>query len=60
MEARRGTVVDRKSQHRKTISTDRVSLQYKYMSSAEIDDEIKSKTQQGSYTRCLCNKADSF
>jgi len=50
MEARRGTVVDRKRQHRKTISTDRVSLQYKHLSSVEIDDEIKSKTQQGLYT----------
>ncbi|KAF3053481.1 hypothetical protein E8E11_010106 [Didymella keratinophila] len=46
MEARRGTVVDRKRQHRKWISIDRVSLQYKYMSSVEIDDEIRSKTQQ--------------
>jgi hypothetical protein len=47
MEARRGTVVDRKGQHRKTISTDRLLSRYQHISSAELDEEINSKTRQG-------------
>ncbi|KAF1928825.1 uncharacterized protein M421DRAFT_91965 [Didymella exigua CBS 183.55] len=46
MYARRGTVVDRKRQHRKTISTDRILSQCKQMSPVELDEEIRLKTQQ--------------
>lgn len=51
MNARRGTVVDRGRQHRKIISADRVLLKYEHMSPLEIDEEIKSKTQQGLFER---------
>ncbi|KAF2629934.1 hypothetical protein BU25DRAFT_485025 [Macroventuria anomochaeta] len=46
MKARQGTVVDRKRQHRRTISTDRVLPRYQHMSPVEVDEEIRAKSQQ--------------
>ncbi|KZM22642.1 hypothetical protein ST47_g6193 [Ascochyta rabiei] len=46
MKARQGTVVDRKREHRKIISTDRYLPQYLHMSPTKIDEEIKLKSHQ--------------
>ena len=59
-QARQGSIVNRKRQHRKTISHDSFPREYDFLSAEKLDAEIRNRCQKGqSHPSHTINTGDS-
>lgn len=51
MQVRQGTIVNRKQQHRKMLSTDQIETAFEFPERDQLDEQIRQKSQQGKAVR---------